>query len=253
MGFVLNCAEQLLIMQNKLVNLRGCETIKVKMLRFLKSILLINLLLLTGCFQLPEYAQPHIMETEKKQGGFEGGITYRKLTVDDFQALKLPEDMAPHEKSIGAHVCSRIRVGKDSRFSITRGYINQYYGTIKHIVFEAVMNPECSWLNPDISGEKLGYVLEHEQIHFALMEIAAIKLTQDVRKEAKNFIAVQSTRQDTKNEIFAKIREMVLTANQAVLKEHKSFDDYTSLYFDPKAQRWWLYRVEDQLLKQGGK
>ena len=112
------------------------------------------------------------------------------------------------------------------------------------------MNPECSWLNPNISGKKLEYVLEHEQIHFALMEIAARKLTQNVRKEAKNFIAIQSTRQD---KISAKIRDMVLTANQAVLKEHKSFDEYTSLYFDPEAQRWWLYRVEDQLLKQEGK
>lgn len=211
------------------------------------------LLVLSGCFQLPEYAQPQIMETEKKQEGFKRGITYRKLTVDDFQALKLPEDIEPHAKNIGAHVCSRIRVGKDSRLSIARGYINQYYGTIEHIVFEAVMNPECSWLNPDISGKKLEYVLEHEQIHFALMEIAARKLTQDVRKGVKNFIAIQSTFQDTKDEISAKIRDMVLTANQAVLKKHKSFDEYTSLYFDPKAQRWWLYWVEDQLLKQGGK
>jgi hypothetical protein len=72
-------------------------------------------------------------------------------------------------------------------------------------------------LNPDISREKLEYVLAHEQIHFALMEIAARKLTRDVRKEAKIFIAVQSTYQDTQDEISAKIGDMVLTANQAVL------------------------------------
>ncbi len=226
------------------------------MLRYIKSLLLMNLLLLSGCFHLPEYAQPHIMEIGKKQEGFKREITYRKLTVDDFQASKLPEDIESHSKNIGAHVCSRIRVGKDAVFTITREYLNQqihYYGTITHINFEAVMDPECSWLNPDISGKKLEYVLEHEQIHFALMEIAARKLTQDIRKEAKNFIAIQSTFQDTKDEISAKIKDMALTANQAVLKEHTSFDEYTSLYFDPKAQRWWLYRVEDLLLKQGEK
>jgi hypothetical protein len=31
------------------------------------------------------------MEIEKKQEGFKREITYRKLTVDDFQASKLPE------------------------------------------------------------------------------------------------------------------------------------------------------------------
>lgn len=65
---------------------------KVKMLRYIKSLLLMNLLLLSGCFHLPEYAQPHIMEIGKKQEGFKREITYRKLTVDDFQASKLPED-----------------------------------------------------------------------------------------------------------------------------------------------------------------
>jgi hypothetical protein len=209
-------------------------------------------LLLSGCAQLPEYARPHIMEIDNKQEGLKKGITYRQLTIDDFQALELPANIEPHAKSIGAHTCCQIRVAKDSKFTITRGYLNQqlhYFGSIKYIVFEAVMDPECSWLNPDISGKKLEYVLEHEQIHFALMEIAARKLTREARKEAKNFIAIQSTYEDTQEEILAKIRGMVLTASQAVLKEHTSFDEDTSLYFDPKGQRWWLDWVEDQFFK----
>jgi len=210
------------------------------------------LLLLSSCAQLPEYARPHLKEIDNKQEILKNGITYRQLTVDDFQALELPANIEPHAKNLAAHTCCRIRAAKNSKFTITRGYLNQqihYFGSIKDIVFEAVMIPECSWLNPRVSEEKLEYVLEHEQIHFALMEIAARKLTRKARKETKNFMAIQSTYEDTQGEISAKIRDMVRTANQTVLKEHTSFDEDTSLYFDPKAQRWWLDRVEEQLFK----
>ena len=211
-------------------------------------------LLLSGCAQLPEYARPHLMEIDNKQEVLKKGITYRQLTVDDFQALELPANIEPHAKNIAAHACCRIRAAKDSKFTITRGYLNQqihYFGSIKYIVFEAVMFPECSWLNPRVSGKKLEYVLEHEQIHFALMEIAARKLTQEARKEAKTFIAIQSTYENTRKEISAKIRGMLRSANQAALKEHTSFDEDTSLGFNPESQRRWLDWIEDELFKKG--
>jgi hypothetical protein len=193
-----------------------------------------------------------MLDFENRQEGFKNEITYRQLAVDDFQALELPANIAPHAKQIGAYTCCRIRVAKDSELKITRGYFNQriyYFGSINKIAFEAVMGPECSWMSPNLFGEKLDYVLEHEQIHFALMEIAARKLTQKAGKEANKFIAIQPTYEETRKEIAAEIRGMIRTANQAVLKEHTSFDEDTSLYFDPEGQRWWLDRIEDELFK----
>jgi hypothetical protein len=166
--------------------------------------------------------------------------------------LELPANTEPHAESILGHTCCGIRVAKDSKITIVRRYFNlqiHYFGRIENIVFEAVMGPECSWLNPNVSGKKLEYVLEHEQIHFALMEVAARKLTREARKEAKKFIAIQLSYEDTLEEISAKIRDMLRTSNQAVLKKNTSFDEDTSLYFSPKGQRWWLHWVEDQLLK----
>ena len=223
------------------------------MLRFIKYIMLLQLLLLFfGCAQLPEYARPHIIEIDNKQELLKKGFTYRQLTVDDFQALKLPANIEPHAKNIAAHACCWIRAAKESKFTITRGYLNQqihYFGSIKYIAFEAVMIPDCSWLNPLVSEEKLEYVLEHEQIHFALMEIAAIKITREAKEETKNFMAIQSTYKNAQDEISAKIRDLVRSANEAVLKKHTAFDEDTSLYFDPESQRRWLERVEDELLK----
>lgn len=227
---------------------------RVKMLRFVKSMLLMQLfLLLSGCAQLPEYARPQVMLIDDQQELLKNGITYRQLTVDDFQASELPANIQPHAKSMGAHACVLLRVAKDSKFMITPRYLNQqidYVGSIKYIDFEAVLFPECSWLNPDIYWAELEYILEHEQVHFALMEIAARKLTREARKEAENFIAIQPTYEETLEEISGMITDMLETALQTALKEHTSFDEETSLYYDPERLQWWLDRVEAALLKE---
>ena len=117
-------------------------------------------------------------------------FTYRTLNVDDFQAQSLPEDLESHAKNIAAHACCRIRTTKDTRYKITRGYLNEqihYFGSIQSVGFEAVMIPECSWLNPDLEEEKLDYVMQHEQIHFALMELAARKLNREAKEEFKHW------------------------------------------------------------------
>jgi len=223
------------------------------MLRLTKYIILMQLsLLLSGCAQLPEYAKPHVVELENRQAPQTQGFTFRELTVADFQAQSLPENLVPHAQNIAAHACCRIRTTQDAKYKITRGYFNQqihYFGSIQYVAFEAVMIPDCSWLNPGVAGEKLDYVLQHEQIHFALMELAARKLTQEAREEAKKFIAIQSTFKGAQEEIAAKIKEMIRSANEAILEEQTAFDEETSLYFDPESQQQWLERVEEQLFK----
>lgn len=216
------------------------------------SILILHLILLSGCAQLPEYAKPHIVELENRQVSPKHGFTYRELTVNDFQAQSLPENLAPHAQNIAAHACCRIRTTKDGRYNITRGYLNQqihYFGSIKQVAFEAVMIPDCSWLNPGVATGKLDYVLQHEQIHFALMELAARELSREAKEEAQNFIAIQSSYKDVQVEIAAQIKDWVQSANEAVLKDHTAFDEETSLHFDPEGQQRWLERVEALLLE----
>lgn len=222
------------------------------MLRSTKYIVLILLILwLSGCAGLPEYARPRIVEFENGPACPKQGFRYRALTVDDFQAQSLPDNLVAHTRNIAAHACCRIRMTKDASYQITRGYLNRqihYFGTIKYVGFEAVMIPACSWLNPNVPAEKLDYVLQHEQIHFALMVLAARKLTRKAKDEAQNFIAIQSTYTATQNEIAAKIKAWVRSTSEAVLKDHTVFDEETSLFFDPEIQQRWLDRVEEKLL-----
>lgn len=222
------------------------------MIRSIKYFFYLQLfLMLTACAQLPEYARPRVVDWDHQQVSLDGAFTYRTLEVDDFRAPTLPEDIASHSRKIAAHACCRIRTTTGARYKITRGYLNQkihYFGSIESVAFEAVMVPDCSWLNPEVDQDKLDYVLQHEQIHFALMELAARKLNRESRDEIKNFIAIQSTHSAARGEIAAKINEMVRRANEQVLVEHTAFDEETSLYFDPDAQQRWFDRIEKRLL-----
>jgi hypothetical protein len=214
--------------------------------------LILLFLLLTGCAHLPEYAKPRMVEFENRPASHNHGFTYRALSVDDFQAQSLPDNLVSHTQNIAAHACCRIRTTEDASYKITRGYLNQqiqYFGTITHIAFEAVMVPACSWLNPKVTEEKLDYVLQHEQIHFALMEIAARDLTREAKGEAKDFLAIQSTYKATQGEVAARIKDLVRSTSEAVLMDHTAFDEETSLYFDPGIQQRWMERVEEQLLE----
>jgi len=218
--------------------------------KYIIPILLFSVL--SGCAGLPDYARPQIVEFENQPAYQNQGFAYRALTVDDFQARSLPDNLVAHSQNIAAHACCRIRTTKDASYQITRGYLNQqihYFGTIKYVAFEAVMIPACSWLNPNVAEEKLDYVLQHEQIHFALMELAARKLTRKAKLETENFIAIQSTYEATQGEISAKIKALVRSTSEAVLKDHTVFDEETSLYFDPEIQQQWLERVEEQFLE----
>ena len=111
------------------------------------------------------------------------------------------------------------------------------------------MIPSCSWWNPRISEKKKEYALQHEQIHFALTEIAARRLTQKTQEVAEVLLVIQPTQKGAKDELRSNIRAMVRTAMEKSLEEHTAFDEDTSLFFDPKKQRWWLKRVEEQLRK----
>ncbi len=109
------------------------------------------------------------------------------------------------------------------------------------------MIPDNSWWNPKIKGAMTGYVLQHEQIHFALTELAARKLTSDARKWASNIFVIKQSPQEVYSEIIQQIKSMINSAMEANKKRHLRFDEDTSLFYNPRWQAWWLERVEKEL------
>ncbi len=212
------------------------------------AVLSLSLVSAIACVRLPEYAKPRTIQIDHK--GVPTGFTYRQLTPKDFRATSLPENLSTHEKSINAHSALTIRVTADSKFNITRfslwDQIN-YSCSINHLAFEAIMIPDSSWWNPKINAAMTGYVLQHEQIHFALTELAARKLTSETRKWASNTVVIKESPQEAYSEINQQIKSMINSALEANKRRHLEFDKDASLFYNPSWQAWWLERVEKEL------
>jgi hypothetical protein len=213
-------------------------------------VLSLSLTWVTACAQLPDYARPHTIQREEISTVSPTGFTYRPLKREDFRATSLPANLSAHGENINARSTILIRITADSSFSITPwplwGQVN-YLGRINHLAFEAVMIPDNSWWNPKIKEAKAAYVLQHEQIHFMLTELAARKLTRDAQKWASNLLVVELTPQQVNSEIFRQIKEMINSAMETIQKRHLEFDNDTSLFYAPSWQAWWLETVEKEL------
>jgi hypothetical protein len=214
------------------------------------AVLSLSVTLMPACAQLPEYAKPHRVQIDEISNHSPTGFTYRQLTTDDFRATSLPKNLSTHGERINAQSMIQIRMTPNSSFSITRWpYSDQigYTGIFTHLAFEAFMIPDKSWWSPKIKPEIAGYVLQHEQIHFALMELAARKLTRDAQQWASNLLVIRETPQEVHSEVFQQIKEMINSAMEANQKRHEEFDKDTSLFYSPSWQAWWLEKVEEEL------
>ena len=213
-------------------------------------------LLVSGCSTLPEYARPRMVPTNQEIVSPSEGFAYRQLKIADFRALSLPQDLGDHEKHIQAHSCIQIRPTKDAKFKVVpNNYHGKtfYYASIQHIAFEALMIPGCSWWNPRMPKKRTDYVLQHEQIHFAITELAACQLTHQVQEIAKTFLVIQPTRKQALDELSTRIKSLIKTATDESLKEHLAFDEDTSMIFNPKQQRWWLNKVKKAMREDQAK
>jgi hypothetical protein len=225
------------------------------MKRFLRYAGLAMLLaLIPACAQLPEYARPRMVAADDLQKALTTGFAYRELTPEDFRAASLSEQMSEHAERINAHAAIQIRLTADSSLRITSGDLygqSYFFGKIERLGFEAVMLPDRSWWNPKIPANLRAYVLQHEQIHFALTELAARKLARESQKWAAELLVIQPSLPEVRAELAGQIKNRINAAMEANLKRQAEFDEDTSLFHNPRRQRWWSWTVEDELKQTG--
>jgi hypothetical protein len=203
-----------------------------------------------GCAELPDYAKPRTIPREEGSVPRTTAFTYRLLTRDDFRAVSLPQNISEHGQHINAQSAIVIRLTPDSRFSIGPWTLwggVQYLGRIDQIAFEAVFIPETSWWNPRMNPAKTAYVLQHEQIHFAIIELAARQLTRESQEWAPLFLMIKPTPEEVSAEISKLIKEKINAAMEANKERHLEFDSHTSLSFSPLWQSWWAETVQNEL------
>jgi len=212
-------------------------------------LLLLLVFALPGCSPLPHYALPQTRKSDKRVTG--EVINYRRLTIDDFQSYLPPEHIEAHYHKINAHTAVILQLREGAKIVIERlpatslGLNYRVYGT--DLAFDAVMVPERSWWNPDVPKKLTGYVLQHEQIHFALMEITARQLNRKLAREREAFDILTNNTGEAKQQIAGRIDRMLAQANEQTLRDHTAFDEDTSGIIDRKAQNRWYAKVTDQL------
>ena len=208
----------------------------------------IMLLFLGSCVRLPDYAQPHFYQNTDPLP--RNVITYRNLTRADFQAKEPPSHLQDHTKHLNAHIVTSIRVAPMSRFSVSSTTIygqEIYSGQMEEWSFEAVMSPANSWWNPHLEKGRDGYVLQHEQIHFALTEIDARRLTLTAAGERAALTVFDSSIAAVKKGLMEKINALITASRDDLLKEQTAFDQDTSMRYSPKTQQKWWQRVTEEL------
>lgn len=220
------------------------------------TIILLALWLVSGCAGLPEYARPQFRPAAEGAIATPNAFVYRQLTPEDFQATSLPENFQHYDHSIQARSCISLRPARHTTIKITRGNIGNmqiYTGRYVDISFSALLNPDCSWWNPQIPAKHREYILEHEQIHFALTELSAQRLNRLHRHYLLDYIAVGNTVEEVRDELIDEAQKVVMQGMQEGLEMHTRFDEDTSMFYNQEKQREWLERIHRQLQEEEDK
>jgi len=200
---------------------------------------------------LPSYAAPKA----RRFGGAQelGGdvIRYRRLTREDFRGSEPPPEFAPQRDRIGAATCAYLAPRPEMSIAVVSVASNEteasYRASPEGVGFRALMNRDCSWWNAEQTRIPPDYVLEHEQIHFALLEIHARRLDARAGELAQSATVSSSDPDEALRLAHAKLEAELSTALAKAMQRQREFDEDTSMGFRPDRQAVWLERVRAEL------
>jgi hypothetical protein len=208
-------------------------------------------LVLLGCSRLPDSAAPKGGLVEAGSVDLSDAIPYRTLTRADFKGTKAPAPFAAVADRVGAATCGNVLTTPDTQLAIVgegvQGGGMRYRVSVKQLRFLALMDRSCSWWNDGVAAFAPDYVLEHEQIHFALYELGARRLNASASDIARDMQNEGSSKEDVQREAEQTLRQAVLDEVETILAENREFDEDTSLGYKPERQKVWLAKVTSQL------
>lgn len=203
-----------------------------------------------GCSSLPEFATPkgRVVEPNEVAGG--DLIRYRALTRGDFRASAPPAEAAAHAKQLGALTCAYIATTPDTAYEIretVRGSEHTYEVRFGRLGFLAHMDRACSWWNREGNAKDEAYVLQHEQIHFALAEVEARRRNQQAKELLESWSERTDSMDEAKRLVEEKLEGLVNDAMADLLDVSQDFDEDTSAKHSPTKQDAWEQRVNEEL------
>jgi hypothetical protein len=199
-----------------------------------------------ACSSLPDFAAPKSGTVSSDFG--EGGdlIRYRALEQSDFKRKDPPGQIRHGQYELGAQTCAHLRTDPNVPIEVVKpAGSKQWEGRLRYLRFYAFMDRECSWWNP--KQDDPAYTLQHEQIHFAISEIAARNLNREAVELVKELRVTASTQQEVAKQVEAEVNELLEKHNQAATERNTDFDKDTSLGRNVARQRKWWEDVSREL------
>ena len=201
----------------------------------------------TACTALPEYAAPKLVAFDEENIPTDG-VTYRPLKRLDFQGWRPP---AGFDERMAAVTCAYIEpiIDRDAltvHEAVMQDGTRGYHVTFNNLRFRAFMDRNCSWWNTANTEEDIEYILEHEQIHFALFEVAARQWSADPPIQLRIKAGSREAMKDKMREQFAAQMDEKMSV---LMEQNRKFDEETSLGYNIKKQKKWLEKVNAQLEK----
>ncbi len=209
---------------------------------------LIFLLFLSSCARLPDYATPKLSTHAPNTTSF----SYKTLSIKDFRATSPDGISIKNQQHLQARSSIQIKPHASTKIVIIRSThkgVPLYWGNISDLSFGAFFIPEYSWWNPAVKQRNKKYVLQHEQIHFALMELSARKINEEIKNHREGLPFVENTEKEVQRQLQQWIKNIVQKHQTEILAEHTKFDEDTSLFHSPKTQKKWWHDMEKRLKK----
>ncbi len=203
-----------------------------------------------ACSSLPEFATPRgrVVDPSSAAGG--DLISYRRLSQADFQASAPPAEAAAHAEKLGALTCAYIATAPDTSYEIretVQGNSRRFAVRFSRLGFVAHMDRSCSWWNASNQPADVPYVLQHEQIHFALAELEARRRNQEAAQLLASWREETSSTEDAKKLVEERLRNLVDEAMADLLDASQDFDEDTSAQHSPERQNEWERRTDKEL------
>lgn len=204
-----------------------------------------SLAALSACATLPDYARPTVREVAPGGYAVADVIPYRELSREDFRAASPPGPIAAFAPRLGAYTCAQIVPGSFNDRLVIEGDADsgRYVARAPGLAFRAEMDRQCSWWNPSGTAASNEYVLQHEQIHFAIVELHARELQDRVaglRGRGRSAAAAV-------NDLRRAIQRAQDETADRILAENTRFDEETSFSADRRRQSQWADTVFPKL------
>jgi hypothetical protein len=177
-------------------------------------------------------------------------IRYRDLQIEDFRAGGPPREAGALHGQLGAATCvflttdpqTTIRASSDP--TQPAGLVSAH---VEGLAFIAYMDRRCSWWNPRELGLPDEYILQHEQIHFALFEVASRRLNARAEDLMLQMRMVSADQEGAIEELARRIDTEMQRMLDEVMARSNDFDRETSRTYRQDRQDWWYETVAREL------